>query len=118
MRPAAEPRFKKRIPCRLEQSRSTSSGMVLDVSRRGLFVQTVVSARPGDAVEVVLSGSEQRPDIVLNARVVWQRKVPVQLRSAMQSGVGLQIRYATEAYYALLAEVAAGDARRRGRGSR
>ena len=107
MRTTAEPRFKRRIPCRMKQSRRTSSGMVLDLSRRGLFVQTTVSAKAGDEVEVVLSGSEQEPDVVLNTQVVWQRKVPYQLRSTLQSGMGLQIRYASESYYALLADAAA-----------
>lgn len=86
--------------------------MVLDLSRQGLFIQTAVSARAGDEIEVVLSGSAQDPDVVLNARVVWQRKVPWQLRSTLQSGMGVQIRYASESYYALLAEAAANASRR------
>ncbi len=103
----AEPRFKKRIPCRLKQSSSTTSGVVLDVSRRGLFVQTAVSARPGTEVEIVLHPEGDTPEVVLNAQVVWQRKVPVQLRSTLRSGMGLEIRYASESYYAILAEAAA-----------
>lgn len=111
MRQTAEPRFKRRIPCRLSQNSRASSGVVLDLSRRGLFVQTTVSAKAGEEVQVVLHsphGSDGESEIVLNAQVVWQRKVPVQLRSSLRSGVGLQIRYASEAYYALLAETASG----------
>jgi Tfp pilus assembly protein PilZ len=104
-----EPRFKKRVPCRLTRSESSFTGVVLDLSRRGLFVQTAASARPGDEVEVVLHGNEPGRDVVLNAQVVWQRKVPFQLRSSLQSGMGLQIRYASESYYSLLADAAGGS---------
>ena len=111
MRRNAEPRFKRRIPCRLNQSSRASSGVVLDLSRGGLFVQTAVSAKAGEDLEIVLHAPPGRTtweDIVLNAQVVWQRKVPVQLRNSVQSGVGLKIRYASEGYYALLAETASG----------
>lgn len=107
MKTTAEPRFKKRVPCRLTQGERASAGVVLDLSRRGLFIQTTVSAKPGDEVQVVLSGREKQPDITVNAQVVWHRKVPYQLRSSVQSGMGLQISYASEAYYGLLAEAAA-----------
>jgi len=80
--------------------------LVLDVSRRGLFVQTSVAAKTGDEVEIMLSSGEQEADIVLNAEVRWQRRVPLQLRSALAGGIGLQIRYASESYYVLLAGAA------------
>jgi len=106
----AETRFRKRIPCKLTRSRSTFSGFVLDVSRRGLFVQTSAAAKAGDEIEVMLSRREPEGAIVLKAQVVWQRKVPTQLRSVVQGGLGLQIRYAPERYYVLLAEAAQGSA--------
>ncbi len=110
----AEPRFRKRIPCTLRQSRSTFSGLVVDVSRTGLFVQTSAGAKAGDEVEVMLSRWKSEADIVLSAQVVWQRKVPPQLRSAVEGGLGLQIRYAPEPYYVLLVEAARGSASVRG----
>ncbi len=109
MATSVEPRFRKRIPCRLTRSRSTFSGVVLDFSRRGLFVQASVAARTGDEIEIVLSRSEREPDVVLNAQVVWQRKVPLALRSTVQEGLGLQISYASESYYTLLAEASQGS---------
>lgn len=110
----AEVRFRKRIPCKLMRSRSTFSGLVLDVSRTGLFVQTSASAKAGDQVQVEL-GRGGAEAIVVNAEVVWQRRVPHQLRSAVQGGLGLQIRFAPEPYYLLLAEAAQGSAPTRGR---
>ncbi len=102
----AEQRFRKRIPCKLTRSRSMFSGLVLDVSRRGLFVQTSAAAKAGDEVEVILRRREPDAAIVLNAQVVWRRQVPPQLRSTVEGGLGLQIRYAPEPYYMLLAEAA------------
>ncbi len=113
---SAEPRFAKRIHCKLQRSRSTFSGLVLDVSRRGLFVKTSAVAKAGDEIEVLLSRREPEAAIVLSTQVVWQRKVPPQLRSAVKGGLGLQIRYAPEPYYALLVEAAQGPASTRGRG--
>ena len=62
----------------------------------------------------MLSRREPEAAIVLDAQVVWLRKVPLQLRSAVEGGLGLQIRYAPESYYALLAEAAQGSAPVRG----
>ena len=112
----AEPRFKKRIPCKLTQSRTTFSGLVVDVSRTGLFVQTSAAAKAGDEVEVVLSRWEPEADIVLSAQVVWQRKIPPQLRSTVEAGLGLQIRYAPEPYYVMLAETSQDSGPIRGSG--
>jgi Tfp pilus assembly protein PilZ len=109
MTPRVDRRFKKRLSCRLKQKQQIYAGMVLDLSRTGLFVQTSAGAKPGDEVEVLLGGSEQTAPVALTAAVVWQRKVPHQLRVAVEGGVGLKIRYAPEPYYAILADVAQGS---------
>lgn len=96
------------MPCRLMRNQSVFSGMVVDVSRTGLFVQTSAAARVGDEVEIKLMRRGSDDEIVLNTRVVWQRKVPHQLRSAVEGGLGLRIRYAPEPYYVLLAEASQG----------
>ena len=99
-----EPRFRKRIPCKLTRSGSTFSGLEVDLSRRGLFVRTGVVAKTGGEVEIVLSSWKSEPAIVLTAQVKWRRKVPPQLRSVVERGLGFQIRYAPEPYYVMLAE--------------
>jgi Tfp pilus assembly protein PilZ len=98
------------MSCRLKVGQRENSGIVLDVSRQGLFVQTSAPARVGDKVEVVLSGPGQSAPITLVAAVRWQRIVPAQLRSVSQAGLGLQISHAEESYYALLAQVLEGAA--------
>ena len=103
-----ETRFKKRIPCKLTRSKSTFSGLVLDLSRRGLFVQTTAVATAGDEVEVALSGREPGAAIVVTAKVVWQRKVPLHFRSVMLAGLGLQIQNAPETFFQLLSEASQG----------
>jgi Tfp pilus assembly protein PilZ len=89
--------------------------LVLDVSRTGLFVQTSAAAKAGDEVEVMLGRREPEAAIVVSAKVVWQRKVPPQLRSVVGGGLGLEIRFAPEPYYVLLAEIAEGSAPIQGR---
>jgi Tfp pilus assembly protein PilZ len=106
MDPRAEPRFKKRMPCKLRRNQIMFHGLVLDVSRTGLFVQSSAAAKVGDEIEVALSRRERETTIELIAEVVWQRKAPQQLRSVVEGGLGLKICYAPEPYYTLLAEAA------------
>ena len=93
-----EQRFRKRIPCKLTRSDSSFSGLIIDVSRRGLFVQTSAAAKAGDEVEIKLTRRASEAAIVLNARVVWRRSVPRPLRSVVEGGRGLQIHNAPEQY--------------------
>ncbi len=106
MSATCEPRYRKRVPCQLLVGDESHPGMVLNVSRRGLFVQTSARARPGDRVRIALNASAQRGAIGLEARVVWKRVSPPQLQSFTQGGVGLEIQLASEAYYDFLAGVA------------
>ena len=110
-----DPRFKKRLSCRVKQEQRSYAGMVLDLSRTGLFVQTSAGAKPGDEVEVLLAGRTEVAPVALRAEVVWQRKVPHQLRVIGEGGVGLKIRYAPELYYAILADAAQAATARRQR---
>ena len=118
MSATCEPRYRKRVPCRLVIGDGSHPGMVLNVSRGGLFVQTSARARPGDRVRIALNTNSQRNAIGLEARVVWKRVSPPQLQSFTQGGVGLKIQLASEAYYDFLAGVAtpAGDEPRASRG--
>ncbi len=105
----SEPRFKKRVPCELIVSGSRHPGIVLNLSRSGLFVQTAVAARRGDVVAVDLNARTGKAAIGLDATVMWNRKVAAQLRGVRHGGVGLQIRSANESYYNLLAAVEDGE---------
>lgn len=101
-----EPRFKKRVPCDLVVAGSRHPGIVLNISRGGLFVQTSVAFRRGDWVTVDLNSKAEPEAIGLEAVVMWNRKVAAQLRGVRHGGVGLQIRNAGREYYDLLSMVA------------
>ncbi len=105
MRPQAEPRFNKRMPCRLRVGPSAYGGMVLNVSRNGFFVQTNAQTRRGEEVWIDLAASG-RDRIPIAGRVVWRRVVAAPLRSVTQGGVGVRIKNAPESWYRFLEGVA------------
>ncbi len=101
-----ESRYRKRVLCRLKQGPHRFAGVVLNVSRSGLFVQTSASPEIGAEIHVMLNQHTRDTPVALTAEVVWQRRVPPALRSSATGGLGLRIRYAPEPYYGLLAEAA------------
>lgn len=103
------------MSCKLRLGQQDHAGIVLDVSRQGLFVQTSAEVRVGDSVEVVLSRPERGTAIRVEAGVRWLRRVPSRLRSVTPPGIGLQISHAEEGYYALLAEALQGQVPVKGR---
>lgn len=100
-----EQRFKKRVPCDLVVAGSRHPGIVLNLSRGGLFVQTSVAFQRGDWVAVDLNSQMERESIELEAVVMWNRHVAAQLRGVRHGGVGLKIRNASREYYDLLSGV-------------
>jgi hypothetical protein len=80
--------------------------MVLNVSRRGLFVQTSAGPSPGAQVAIDLDLASHTNTLAIGARVVWRRVVAPHLRSVTRGGIGVRIDSAPEAYYSFLAEVA------------
>jgi Tfp pilus assembly protein PilZ len=102
----AEPRFRKRLPCRLKVAGGSHSAMVLNVSRCGLFVQTSAGPPPGASVAIDLDVARHPDTLPIGARVVWRRVVAPHLRALSQGGIGVRIDSAPEAYYGFLAGVA------------
>lgn len=108
MQAYAEPRFRQRLPCQLRAGQSAFAGMVLNLSRGGLFVQTTAGVRPGQAVRLELSLGPHGA-IPIEGRVVWRRVVASQLRTVMAGGFGLRIRSAPKPYLEYLEGLAQGD---------
>ena len=102
MQTQAEPRFRKRLPCRLKVAGGSHSAMVLNVSRGGLFVQTGAGPPPGADVLVDLDVASRSDTVPIGGKVVWRRMVSPHLRSVSQGGVGVRIESAPEAYYSFL----------------
>lgn len=99
----AQPRIAKRMPCAVHLGGQRYSGVVLNVSQGGLFVQTNADPHRGSDLELELASPEAARTIPLRAKVVWKRVVPAKLRSVAHGGVGLQIQHADESYYVMLA---------------
>jgi hypothetical protein len=92
-------RTRKRLPCVLHVGSSRHSGVVVDVSATGLFVQTSASSPPGTtgALELNLPGYPER--FRLEVTVARTKAVPPRLRTVAQGGLGLKILQAPEEYY-------------------
>lgn len=107
---AADLRFKKRMPCRVNVDGDSCGGLVLNISRGGVYVQTSARAEPGAEVWLELQSQLPHGSIQVGAQVVWKRVVDARLRGVASGGVGLKIRTAPESYYALLMALSrAGD---------
>jgi hypothetical protein len=92
------------MPCELHVDRRRHSGLVLDISNTGLFIQTNAKTQPGQVIEVRLStGSGDR--IALRTEVVRRKVVPPRLLALAKGGVGVRIRNAPESYFDFLAEL-------------
>ena len=97
------PRIAKRMPCSVELGDQRHSGIVLNVSQGGLFVQTNASMAAGERVDVSLA-LPKGGAIPVQARVVWKRVVPGEIRASAQGGIGLRIEQADERYFQNLAD--------------
>jgi hypothetical protein len=105
VRNRVEPRVRKRLPCSVQVTGRRHTGMVLNVSPRGLFVQTSAEADPGETVDVDLRTPTHRQPIPVQGRVIWRRTVPQRLRNVTKGGLGVRIENASESYYQYLSSV-------------
>jgi hypothetical protein len=101
-----ETRTKKRIACALFIKGMRQHGIVIDVSSRGLFVQTSAKPKPGDEVRIELTLPGQSKPTLLHATVARVRMVPPALLALAQGGLGLQIQNPPEEYFVFVGSVA------------
>ena len=101
---AAAPRLAKRMTCAVSFGEQRYTGVVLNVSQSGLFVQTAAPPDRGEGVDLELNPPGDAAAIPLQAEVVWRRVVPSQLRSSAHGGMGVRIVRADETYYNALAD--------------
>ena len=94
-------RKKRRMPCELRVGSRVHSGLVLDLSPSGLFIQTNAKTRPGQAVDLSFS-TDAGEALALRVEVVRKKVVPPRLLTLAQGGVGVRILSAPEAYYGFL----------------
>jgi hypothetical protein len=97
-------RKKRRMPCGIQVGSRTHSGLVLDLSPTGLFIQTNAKTTPGQSIEILLSTGSGDP-IPLQVEVVRKKVVPPRLLTVTGGGVGVRILDATERYFTFLTEI-------------
>src|SRR5262245_5515123 len=108
MESVLEPRFRKRVPCRLQVPGGAYSGMVLNVSRGGLVLETGRAPSPGESVHIDL-GVDDAVALGVDACVVWRRVVGAHLRTVTTGGFGARIRYAPDAWFGFLSGLAGSE---------
>jgi len=101
-----EARTKKRLGCALFIKGVRQHGIVLDVSSRGLFVQTSAKPAPGDTVRIELTLPGESRVTTLMATVARVRVVPPALLSVAQGGIGLVLQNPPEEYFVFVGKVA------------
>jgi len=99
-----DPRIERRLSCDLFFDGGRQTGMVLNVSRSGLFIQTSLSTQPGANVAIDLNGPSGE-SLEVDTTVVWQRVASLELTGPTRSGVGLQINRASPGYVELLESI-------------
>jgi hypothetical protein len=101
-----EPRMKKRLACALWIKGVRQHGIVLDLSSKGLFVQTSAKPTPGDSVRIELTLPGETRITTLMATVARVRMVPSALLAVAQGGIGLLLQNPPEEYFVFVGKVA------------
>ena len=101
----SDPRVRRRLPCTLDTHKGHRQGLVLNLSRSGLFVQTNLPPRPGTQVAIDMTGPDSQERIQLRGQVVWRRRVNSRMTGTAQSGMGLRLDGVGPRYEALLRKI-------------
>lgn len=81
----------RRIPCELWIQGVRSSGIVKDVSRSGVFIQTRARAMPGTALTLVIAPGESHTEIRVRAKVARAERIQAHLATQSAAGLGLEV---------------------------
>ena len=90
------------MTCELRYDGRKASGIVLDLSSSGIFVQTSAQPAAHCIVVVHLEARGNTPMLDLRTRVARQKRVPPRLAGLDPPGLGLQILDAPDAYFQLV----------------
>jgi len=97
-------RAKLRVPCDVKIDGKEHKGFALDLSARGLFVQTTATARAGTEVRVRLRDPEHEP-IELITKVARIRSSHRAVTVVQAGGLGLEVQSAPEGYFRMVLEM-------------
>ena len=98
-------RRKRRTPCQMTGQGRRHTGLVINFSPSGLFIQTSAKAKPGDHFDLELPLSADEAPIVIQVEVTRKKAVPPQLLAVAQGGIGVRVLHAPEAYYQFVQEL-------------
>lgn len=84
-------RRRQRIPCEIHHEDRQHTGIVLDVSPSGLFIQMTAILPPGSRVRVALKETPASPALEVLAVVARGRRVPQPLAHLAGGGIGLRV---------------------------
>ncbi len=98
------------MSCEINVNGARYSGIVLDISATGLFVQTNVKPSPGSVATLRLSLPGEKEPVAMKARVARKKMVPPQLLAVAGGGVGFAITEPAEVYLDFVAQVSPEDA--------
>ena len=90
------------MTCELRYEGRKASGIVLDLSSTGVFVQTSASPAPGTIFHLMLEARGDTPALDLRVRVARHRRTEPRLAALVPPGLGLQILDAPSAYFDLV----------------
>lgn len=91
------PRAESRMLCRLRSGIRSHSGMVLDVSTSGAFVQTTASLAPGTPLSLTIYAPDARR-FVLEGEVARVVVAPAGIKAGAGCGLGVVLTEAPKAY--------------------
>ena len=97
-------RARQRLTCELVIGGRRHPGIVLDLSRVGLFVQTSASPPPGERVRVKLR-PPGRAEVELEASIARRYAVPARLVSVARGGIGLRVESTSDDFLQLVASM-------------
>jgi hypothetical protein len=101
-------RTKRRIPCELMIGESRYSGLILDLSAGGFFVQTSAKVAPGDTLDLEMSLPGDAGRVCVQVEVARRKEVPARLRAVAHGGVGLRVLVAPNVFYCFVDAIASG----------
>jgi hypothetical protein len=84
-------RVSRHLTCEIVWPEGRASGIVRDITERGLYVLTLANPKPNSVVEVIFAATGSQPEIHLEAGVARKRVAPPHQRASVASGVGLEI---------------------------
>lgn len=93
-------RFKRRYIVRFGREKADTTGVILNLSRSGLFIAANSTFKPGN--QLLLDFQVDGVDYNLEGVVRWARQAPPSLIRQIPSGMGIEILSPPESYLRLV----------------